>query len=148
MIRLMLCSVLICTFALRSPADDKTPDKNANVKTFDVPGHGRLRLSIPAGWTSKANQPPIASLPPTIEISVESAQGQKPACQMLITPMASRTKDGNSLADLKRGADAGSNCSPAPRKARSTSESERSHRRPGITSQLPIKHRIPVNMRT
>ena len=55
MIRLMLCSVLICTFApALAPADDKTPDKNANVKTFDVPGHGGLRLSIPAGWTSKA----------------------------------------------------------------------------------------------
>lgn len=41
---------------------------DTGVRSYDVPGHGRIELTVPASWKDEANRPP-ADLPPTIEFS-------------------------------------------------------------------------------
>ncbi len=49
--------------ALSPAADGAVP-----VRTYDLPGHGRLEFSVPGEWKEEVNRPP-GDLPPTIEFS-------------------------------------------------------------------------------
>jgi hypothetical protein len=58
------------------------------VRSYDVPGHGRIEFTVPVAWKDEANRPP-ADLPPTIEYS--PAEGNSFSVQ--ITALRSPTGD-------------------------------------------------------
>ncbi|HYS05234.1 MAG TPA: hypothetical protein VEW47_08580 [Candidatus Dormibacteraeota bacterium] len=70
------------------PALSLAADGAAPVRTYDLPGHGRLEFSVPAAWKEEINRPP-GDLPPTIEFS--PAAGNEFSVQ--ITPLFSPAGD-------------------------------------------------------
>jgi len=61
--------------------------KPAETKQFPVPGHGRLQVAVPAGWTVETRQAPKADLPSTFLFTPVSG----PAFRLLVTPLGSPT---------------------------------------------------------
>jgi hypothetical protein len=58
------------------------------VNAYELPGHGRLEMSPPAGWKEELTRPP-GDLPPTIEFSPPAGSG----FSVQITPLFSPAGD-------------------------------------------------------
>lgn len=75
--------VFILGIAFDIPADEQTSEKR-----YPVPGHGVLKLPVPASWVDKVDQPPEGR-PPTITFLPASGESFK----ILITAMGSPQDD-------------------------------------------------------
>jgi hypothetical protein len=63
--------------------------KAGEPKQFPVPGHGKLQVAVPAGWTVETRQAPKADLPSTFLFTPASG----PAFRLLVTPLGSPTAE-------------------------------------------------------
>jgi hypothetical protein len=84
------CSLTIAVLALL--ATTSLEAANAKVasaaKTFPVPNHGGLELTIPGGWKDTVKSPPRPDFPPTIELTTDGSK-----FLVLISPIPSRDGD-------------------------------------------------------
>jgi hypothetical protein len=101
--RTILASALLVTLALPATGAPAKPrrvvtDKDlrpggsataaGQIAAYPVPGHGRLQLTIPRGWTGEVSQPP-GDLPPTI--TFRSSADREP--KLLVTVLWSPNGD-------------------------------------------------------